>query len=133
MISAIRWHHVLGASGLLLVLAAATKISDVDLWGEPHTAKDDLMSNRVECPRRWGVVPLFEDREHQERIRAVDPKDSSLAPSYFIRTGGGWEWHSKAAKIGSAGDITNIPEFHDCQRFVSDDGRKFDSLFAIFA
>jgi len=33
--------------------------------------------------------------------------------------------------VAISGPITNIPEFHDCQRFVV--GKKYDSLYAIFA
>jgi hypothetical protein len=32
-----------------------------------------------------------------------------------------------------SGPITNIPEFHDCQRFIQTDGKTYDSLYAIFA
>ena len=122
MISRIRWYHALQAAGLLLAVAAAAGGPVIDLWGEPHTPADDLMNNRVECPRRWGRVPLY----GLHKIPDTRPGGPS-----FVLNGGVVEWLPQNARVGSAGDITNIPEFHDCQRFVN--GNYFDSLFAIFA
>ena len=132
MIARMRWYHGLQVGGLMLALAAGAATRDIDLWGEPHTPRDDLLSRRVECPRRWGVVPLYGYKPTSSREDASSRPSGPGAP-FITQTAGVWEWHSQAAKIGSAGDITNIPEFHDCQRFVSQNGRVFDSLFAIFA
>ena len=34
--------------------------------------------------------------------------------------------------LALAGDITNVPEFHDCQRFISEDGNAYEGLYGIF-
>lgn len=36
-------------------------------------------------------------------------------------------------QISLAGPITEVPEFHDCQRFILKAARTFDSLYAIYA
>lgn len=36
-------------------------------------------------------------------------------------------------KIPLSGEISGIPEYHDCQRFIQRDGKTYDSLYAIYA
>lgn len=91
---------------MLLVFAGA---ACTDYWGSPHTPAPTLIE-RPECPTTWGpTIPWLDQRQTVSERR--------LPP-------GG---------IPGAGPITNIPEFHDCQRFLSADGVRFDSLFAIFS
>jgi Big-like domain-containing protein len=113
---------------VLILLASAAACSSLDLWGEPHSASDQMDTGRVECPRQWGRIPLFFERyDYNDKMR------DSLRRLHIERGPHGLEFHPTNAELSPAGPITNIPEFHDCQRFVSSDGTSFDSLFAIFA
>lgn len=110
-----------------LVSAAALSVgafwtTACDFWGEPHSEQDAMNTERVECPRHWARLPLYFDKRPHERI-----------PRYVVSGSRGLELHPPNGVLPASGPITNIPEFHDCQRFVSRDGAKFDSLFAIFA
>jgi len=111
----------------LIALASGVACSGLNLWGEPHSASDQMDTGRVECPRQWGRIPLFFEHVDYEHL-----KDS--LKRYQIEQGAhGLEFHPTNGELSPAGPITNIPEFHDCQRFVSNPGASFDSLFAIFA
>lgn len=45
------------------------------------------------------------------------------------------DWDFKKGQMALVGPTINVPEFHDCQRFIvySDTGAVYDSLYAIFA
>src|SRR4029079_19728910 len=100
--------------GAFLLLATVSACSTLDLWGEPHSASDQMDTGRVECPRQWGRIPLFfEKLDYNERSR------DSLRRLNIELGAHGLEFHPTNAELSPAGPITNIPEFHDCQRFVS--------------
>jgi hypothetical protein len=80
-----------------------------------------MAGDRVECPRHWATVPLFFTSRPTGKAEHIVPGPSGL------------EFRPPNGQFGPAGPITNIPEFHDCQRFVAREGPAFDSLFAIFA
>jgi hypothetical protein len=114
---------------VLVILAAAAGCSGLNLWGEPHSAADQMDTGRVECPRQWGKIPVFSERPIDYQKSQLD----SLKRLQMTVGAHGLEFHPTNAQLSPAGPITNIPEFHDCQRFVSNTGTTFDSLFAIFA
>ena len=112
----------------LVLLAGGAACSGLNLWGEPHSTSDQMDTGRVECPRQWGNIPLFFEKvDYGERTR------DSLKRLHIVPGAHGLEFHPTNGELSPAGPITNIPEFHDCQRFVSNTGASFDSLFAIFA
>ena len=78
-----------------------------------HAAGERLLRQMPECPEVWASVPLFDDTSHS-------------VPNY--------------ADFPVPGPTTDIPEFHDCQRFLPTNFNpaaahsfRYDSLYAIFA
>jgi hypothetical protein len=61
-----------------------------------------------ECPHDWVQLPRDQKDEH----------------AGMVTPGSG---------LPLVGSITNVPEFHDCQRLLIDGGKKFGPLVAIFA
>lgn len=112
----------------LALLAVAGGCSNLDLWGMPHSTSDQMDTGRVECPRQWGRIPLF--LGHNDPMAK---QRDSLEHLHIVAGPHGLEFHPPNGELSPAGPITNIPEFHDCQRFVSSSGTSFDSLFAVFA
>lgn len=111
-------------------------------WSMPHDPNERLSGRRPECPRHWGTVPLFLDsvraRRELERTRRPGPRQAGLinegGRAAFTTGGAAWSQAVPAGPIVNvAGPITDIPEFHDCQKFNDSQRGKFDSLFAIFA
>ncbi len=107
-----RVRFLLAAAAVLVPTACC-----VDRWGAPHDNDPVLSAERPECPRNWNSVPLVVQKEAR--------MSGATAP---IGPGG----------LPVPGPITNIPEFHDCQRFIIDStpgpgGERYDSLYAIFA
>jgi len=108
-------------------------------WDESHDPKDVLSAARPECPQHWGSVPLFVDtttgREllRTSRQRGRGPGIITQGGAVYFTTGASASGSGPAGPIANvAGPKTNIPEFHDCQKFVRSP-QQFDSLFAIFA
>jgi hypothetical protein len=100
------------ALGLLLGFTTACQ----DHWESPHIGVP--LTTRPECPVHWGdSIPWLRSDDQAGHTRSNQVFYAQLPP-------GG---------IPGPGPITDIPEFHDCQRFLSRDGAAFDSLFAIFA
>ena len=90
-------------------------------WSEPHSSGDRLHTDRPECPQTYDTIPLFPVKDPRTAISGTTPS-SGPVPG--------------ASALSAPGPITDIPEFHDCQKFVvrDPDGRqRFDSLYAIFA
>ena len=102
----------------------------IDQWSVPHSAGPRLSAQRPECPAVWDTIPLF----GVSALDTVDYRDtikSPKSPSLVTPGNGG-----VAVRPTLAGPITNIPEFHDCQKFLmqgSNGVMHYDSLFAIFA
>ncbi len=95
-----------GASALLCVISGCVQ----DRWVESHESGTRLSAARPECPQVWDTVPLIDtigDRPQQ----------------YVVPARG----------LAVPGPITNIPEFHDCQRFIDSRGSAFEALYAVFA
>jgi hypothetical protein len=65
-----------------------------------------MTNGRPECPLDSVLLPV---------------QDRQGSPVRYQRT------------VDMAGPVTDIPEFHDCQRLVLADGQTYDSLYAIFA
>ncbi len=100
-----RWVFKSSAVIALLVVAGACK---PDRWSESHVAGTGPSADRPECPQKWDSIPL---------------RESSRAGIYVVPTSG----------LAVPGPNTNIPEFHDCQRFIDSRGSEFEALYAIFA
>lgn len=66
-----------------------------------------------ECPHTWtweGRTVVVEERE--EPLTVLDPTGQNLS---------------------GPGPIQDIPEYHDCQRFLNEDGTQFGEFLAVFA
>jgi hypothetical protein len=66
--------------------------------------------DRPECAHAYEELPLFDG--------------TGRAPATFV---------VPASGLAAAEMITDVPEFHDCQRFIKADGSGYDRTFAIFA
>jgi hypothetical protein len=71
---------------------------------------------------RPGPVPVARARPECPQHVFMMPVDSEGRPGGAV-----------PKIVEMSGPITNIPEFNDCQRFVSRDGLRYDSMYAIFA
>ena len=121
-----------------ILMASLIGICECNLYGEPHSDQDALSAERIECPRSWANVPLwFEEMPKEsdwEKVRPPGRKGSGKIVARETDDGSvGWDFRPPNGQIVPAGPITDIPEFHDCQRFITPDGADYDSLFAIFA
>lgn len=132
-----------GATAVALLVLTAAQPPLQDLWNVGHHTGDRMPVERPECPTVWDTIPL-----HKTQLvnRALELKDTEWPQVFggefstrFRRTGGATPatqsllFTPASAGLPAPGPITDIPEFHDCQRFVTEDGTQFDSLFAIFA
>jgi len=104
------------ASALLAMLAAC----EAKNAAVTHAMGEKLARERPECPQRWDTIPLFPVVGTEGNARATG---GTAAAQTVVG----------ATALARAHPITDIPEFHDCQKFIADDGMKYDSLFAIFA
>jgi hypothetical protein len=99
--------RVTGWAGVLGVLAAAVACNDTPPpkpKEAPPAAPDFASGERPECPRFWEFnVYMRED---------------------FVG--------SIPGPLPLSGELTNIPEFNDCQRFIDPRSQGYDSLYAIF-
>lgn len=111
-------------------VAMLTSIFKIDKhkWEVPHQSAARFMSDLPECPENWGSFPLYEDSGSKRyRPREVD-RLFSTGP------GGQVTFNPPNGQLPLSGPQTSIPEFNDCQKFISrSDPGKFDSLYAIFA
>lgn len=96
---------------LLYGLACAHNRNDSSL---EHEHGERPLRTMPECPEVWDDIPLFDSRD----------------TTYEVPGG----------QLRLPGPTTNIPEFHDCQRFLLPDTTtaapgdfRYDSLYAIFA
>ena len=119
----------------------------VDLWDVGHPTGDRLHPDRPECPVMWDTIPLASSPQVDSILNSKD--EPKALPTGIGVVGSGSRRHvvftpksvvnpvdgsmTQDGELPLSGPITNIPEFHDCQRFLSRDGASFDSLFAIFA
>lgn len=105
--------HVLRSIGqglVLLTTAACTPTCPPERWAETHATGSRLSRERPECPQVWDSIPVWDTLAGRVSV--------------FIPTGG---------RLAVPGPITDVPEFHDCQRFIEGDGPRFGALFAVFA
>lgn len=125
MSKAARWTWLtLGAVGVALIAATLAGVLAGDKeWYHPHEPLASMDWERPECPATWTDlrVPL---------VTAADSSRSLAAAATLT--------HSAAYRVPVTGfpltgPITDIPEFHDCQRFVTEDRSAFSPLFAVFA
>ncbi len=108
-----------------LLLVLAVDCPQINKWGEPHSSAESMSAARPECPRSWDSIPIFgaQDKGSQRR------RGGTIINGIGVVGAGG---------MALSGPITNIPEFHDCQRFLvpvagQRDSVRYDSLYAIFA
>ncbi len=99
-------------AGLSLTMAAC------NVEGVPHSYGTRVDYQRPECPQRWDSLPIFPDGREARGVMAVPSAAPATAP---------------ATTLALSGPITDIPEFHDCQKFLLDKGTTYDSLYAVFA
>ena len=94
-------------------------------WGETHATGTRINADRPECPQQWDSVPLFRDTTKIDRTRGrvVGTTTIAMASGY--------------SALAAAGPQTDIPEFNDCQKFItraSDAGSAhYEALYAVFA
>jgi len=135
---------VLVASTTLLAASCFDGTDMLDLWDVGHEFGDRLHAERPECPVMWDSIPLTFDPKQVDSIklaygRAPAPGSPalSLLPPGFIEQGSGSNRHivftPQNGDVPLSGPITNIPEFNDCQAFLSGDAAEFGALHAIFA
>src|ERR1044071_4084538 len=77
---------------------------------------EDIRANLPECPHDWTTlhVALTDSTK--------DPLPVGIASTYTFATG-----------FVAPGVTTNVPEFHDCQRIILEDGVTYGPLMAVFA
>lgn len=102
---------------VLLIPLLAVASCMPDRWSETHANGTRLAADRPECPQVWDSIPLF-----------MNPD-----PVVAVRPGSATTFVVPATGLAVPGPITDIPEFHDCQRFIEADGKFFGPLHAIFA
>lgn len=105
--------HVLRSIGhglVLLTTAACTPTCPPERWADTHASGSRLSRDRPECPQVWDSIPVWDT--------------IGARVSVFVPAGG---------RLAVPGPITDVPEFHDCQRFIEGDGQRFGPLFAVFA
>jgi hypothetical protein len=137
-----RAHMAVSATRCALVAALSIGLTgcDIWLWSVEHSDSDLLAGERPECVSHWQRFPLYFDPEQYDaarmeldregKIPGLTLTDTRREFEYAIPTQAG----TPSGPIGNvAGPITDIPEFHDCQKFVQRDVAEFDSLFAVFA
>ncbi|MDQ8164576.1 MAG: Ig-like domain-containing protein [Gemmatimonadota bacterium] len=92
-------------------------------WKHPHEPLASMDWERPECPATWtGLkVPI---------VTAADSLRSYVTPASLTHGGA---YTVPAAGFALTGPITDVPEFHDCQRFLTEDRSAFSPLFAVFA
>jgi hypothetical protein len=96
----------------IAVSAAVTLATSGFIVRNVHTATkaDHLRAEWPECPHDWSVIEVANtEKQRQPEIIAL-PNGTSVAR-----------------------DKTNIPEFHDCQRIILEDGINYGPLMAVFA
>jgi hypothetical protein len=119
---------------LLLPLTLLGAMCTEDRWDEHHASGATLDSARPECPVRWGTIPLFLQEKEVEQIRLKFGNNLPRGFTYATLLGETTLNYTLPNGIPASGPITDIPEFHDCQRFLTTpNAADFDSLYAIFA
>jgi hypothetical protein len=116
------WTYVLIAAGVLAICAfAGVRYAGTAHWSVPHHRGPGFSAARPECPATWDSLPMWNDK-----MDARGSGTNGVTPKYVV-----------VPKTGLAvpGPHTDIPEFHDCQRFILGDetDRKYGALFAIFS
>lgn len=88
-----------------------------DHWNDSHATGERVLATRPECPQSWDAIPVYPVKQTGERPLPLAVSASSA--------------------LNAPGPITNIPEFHDCQKFIIPAAAgvpaHYDSLYAIFA
>ena len=94
-------------------------------WSESHTTGTRLSAARPECPQVWDTIPMYPVKPQSgpvNRTTVTPPPATEVLGS---------------AALTAPGPITDIPEFHDCQKFVVPESAgvpaHYGALFAIFA
>lgn len=102
--------------------------------GQTHTGYSGVDPTRPECPHDWDSVPLFKPDGRELPSGRPIPGPGGPGGSTGI-TGAvvGTTLIIPAGGLSVPGPRTDIPEFHDCQRFITDDGANYEPLFAVFA
>lgn len=115
-----KWRRLLGAvpaATLWLIAVGCTE----ENWGEPHATGTGMSSVRPECPQTWARIPLY-PAEKQQGTRTVVGSGGTV---------------SGDLALAAPGPITDMPEFHDCQKFIiagtAGQPATYGALFAIFA
>ena len=111
--------------GVVAVVSIVVYICSIVLntdaeWIQPHVMGKPTLAfagDRPECPIQWSgdTIPVL-SRPKSHSVTWTVSKFAVPASGFTV-----------------SGPITDIPEFHDCQRFVQKDGKGYDPLFAVFA
>jgi hypothetical protein len=94
---------------LLIIVAACTG----DTTPDTHASAENLQLDRPECPQKWDKIPQFVHADSAAAGVTAAVVDGSRA-------------------LAVVEPIKDIPEFHDCQKFIQRNGA-YDALYAIFA
>ncbi len=100
----------------IVVLTAAPSCPTPDYWEGSHSTGTGIVADRPECPQVWRSIPVL-------RTPSRSDVNASGVQQYVVPSTG----------LPVPGPITDVAEFHDCQRFIDRSGTKFESLYAIFA
>ena len=96
------WIGLASIGALLLLYLVMGSCSPIEAPIEPY---EPLLAQRPECPQKWDSLP-----NAQRRVPIDVPETGLTLP----------------------GPITNVPEFHDCQRFILPGDTLFGHLVAVF-
>jgi Big-like domain-containing protein len=93
-----------------------------DHWNDAHAAGTRLLATIPECPQTWDTMPVFPVKSSSgNRIAGTGTTTMVLGSS----------------ALKGPGPITDVPEFHDCQKFIIPAAAgipaHYDALYAIFA
>lgn len=127
---------------IAVAVAGATWVSwpsYASKWDEGHDPRESFNRERPECPQHWGSVPLFFDSTEVKKLRELTSRQKAngvviAGDTAAFVPDGDWRMGVPSGPIANvAGPNTDIPEFHDCNKFLRQDQTRYDSLFAIFA
>ena len=119
-----RTTFIISTLGLAVVasILAGVFVGDRE-WKHPHEPLVSMDWERPECPATWTGLRL-------PLVTAADSLRSFRTPASLTHGGA---YTVPDAGFALTGPITDVPEFHDCQRFVTADRSAFSPLFAVFA
>jgi hypothetical protein len=98
--------------GIAVIAALAIATTGFAIRNTPTASEGDyLRAEWPECPHDWSVIEVANSDKQRPIERITLPNGQTSV----------------------ARDKTNIPEFHDCQRIILEDGQSYGPLMAVFA